>query len=187
MFNRFTQESRAAVVAAQEAARELGHDWIGCEHLLLGLADRGGTPASEVLASLGAGRAELRSAVSEVVGPCVERPDAAALEALGIDLEEVRRRAEEAFGRGALERTRAGRALGRTSGAIPFTARAKEALQLALEAAVARSDREIRGEHVLLGILDEEANVGLTVLAHLGLSHADVRRALDERLERDAA
>ncbi len=186
MFESFTEEARDAVVAAQDAARELGHDWIGCEHLLLGLADRGGT-ASEVLASLGAGEAELRAAVTEVVGPCVDRPDAGALEVIGIDLDEVRRRAEEAFGSGALERTRAGGRLPRRRGATPLTPRSKEALQLALEAAVARHHRGIRAEHVLLGILAQKANVGLSVLAHLGLSPTDVRRALEERLERDAA
>ena len=103
-----------------------------------------------------------------VVGPCVDQPDADALRVLGIDFDEVRRRAEETFGPGALERTRAGRrAFGTRIGAIPFTPRAKEALELALQAALARGDKAIGSEHVLLGIVDQDANVGLAVLAEL--------------------
>ena len=37
MFVQFTPPARQAVVFAQEEARELGHDWVGTEHLLLGL------------------------------------------------------------------------------------------------------------------------------------------------------
>jgi len=186
MFEQFTAEAREIVVAAQDAARELGHDRIGCEHLLLALADGAGAPAADALAQLGAGSMELRQAVLEVVGPCTSRPDPDALRALGIDLEEVRRRAEERFGPGALERTRAGRSF-RTHGSVPFTPRAKHALHLALEAAQARRDRHICGEHVLLGILDQGENVGLLVLERLGLGPATVRVALLARLERDAA
>ena len=91
---------------------------------------------------------------------------------LGIDFDEVRRRAEEAFGPGALERTRAGRGRG-GSGRIPFTSRAKEALELALQAALAREDKAIGSEHVLLGVLDQGANVGLVVLDHLGVAPDD--------------
>jgi len=211
MFERFTGDARDAVVAAQDAARDLGHDWVGCEHLLLGLAARHETPASETLASLGAGTDELRAALVTIVGPCVDPPDADALRELGIDLEEVRRRAEEAFGPGALERTRAGRRLAGRSGAIPFTPRAKKALELALHAALARGDNGIGAQHVLLGVIgkhptidertgigrvvrsggsvsfDERENVGLVVLERLGVSADDVRRALLERLERAAA
>lgn len=186
MFERFAAEARQAVVAAQDAARELGHDYVGCEHLLLGVTERGGTPAADTLASLGAGPAELRAAVLDVVGPCVDRPDVDALRVLGIDLDEVRRRVEEAFGPGALERTRAGRRLG-GSGSIPFTSRAKEALELSLKAALARKDNAIRSEHLLLGVLDQGGNVGLLVLDHLGVSPDTIRGTLLDRLERDAA
>jgi ATP-dependent Clp protease ATP-binding subunit ClpA len=188
MFERFTADARQAVVDAQTEARTLGHDRIGCEHLLLGLSRRPGTPAADALGSLGAGLNELREAVAAVVGPCADKPDADALRVLGIDFDEVRRRAEETFGPGALERTRAGgRAFGTRIGAIPFTPRAKEALHLALRAAKARGDKAIGSEHVLLGIVDQEANVGIAVLAELRISAEALRHALDARLERDAA
>jgi len=186
MFERFASEARLAVVAGSTAARDLDHGWIGCEHLLLGLAEHVGTPAADTLASLGAGAGELRAAVIDVVGRCIDQPDTDALRVIGIDLDEVRRHVEEAFGPGALERTRAGRRLG-GSGSIPFTSRAKEALELSLQAALARKDNAIRSEHVLLGVLDQGANVGLVVLEHLGISPESIRGALHDRLERDAA
>ena len=45
MFERFTEGARQVVVRAQENARRLGHNYIGCEHLLLAAAEAGGRPA----------------------------------------------------------------------------------------------------------------------------------------------
>src|SRR5262245_38575122 len=53
MFERFTNEARRSIVLASEAARELGHDFIGTEHILVGLARAERGLASEVLASFG--------------------------------------------------------------------------------------------------------------------------------------
>jgi ATP-dependent Clp protease ATP-binding subunit ClpA len=109
MFERFTDRARQVVVRAQEEARSLHHGYLGTEHLLLGLgADDTGLAAS-VLARLGFDAGEARSAVVEIVGRGPEGPapesDAEALRAIGIDLEEIRRRVDEAFGPGALDRT----------------------------------------------------------------------------------
>jgi ATP-dependent Clp protease ATP-binding subunit ClpC len=51
VFERFTHEARRVVERAQDEARELHHDWVGTEHLLLGLFGRG-TPASRALDDL---------------------------------------------------------------------------------------------------------------------------------------
>jgi hypothetical protein len=53
MFERFTDQARRAIVLAAEAARVLGHDFIGTEHILTGLARAERGLASEVLASFG--------------------------------------------------------------------------------------------------------------------------------------
>ena len=53
MFERFTDRARQVVVLAQQEARMLGHDWIGTEHLLLGLIREGDGVAAKVLESLG--------------------------------------------------------------------------------------------------------------------------------------
>ena len=53
MFERFTDQARRVVVQAQEEARMLGHDYIGTEHILLGLLGEHEGPAAQVLGSLG--------------------------------------------------------------------------------------------------------------------------------------
>src|ERR1039457_6100506 len=53
MFERFTNQSRYAIVAAQEEARSLDHDYIGSEHLLLGLLREDQGTSARALASAG--------------------------------------------------------------------------------------------------------------------------------------
>src|SRR5580692_11718407 len=53
MFERFTDRARRVVVLAQDEARGLNHNWIGTEHLLLGLIREGDGVAAQVLVSLG--------------------------------------------------------------------------------------------------------------------------------------
>ncbi|MGH2970293.1 MAG: Clp protease N-terminal domain-containing protein, partial [Solirubrobacteraceae bacterium] len=62
MFERFTKSARDTVVNAQAEARALGHDYIGTEHLLLGVACAPGH-AARVLAEHGATPEALRAAV----------------------------------------------------------------------------------------------------------------------------
>jgi ATP-dependent Clp protease ATP-binding subunit ClpC len=75
MFERFTDRARRVVVLAQEEARKLGHDYVGTEHLLLGLTHEGvGGLAAKVLESLGIGPETVRQRVSEVVGQGEQAP-----------------------------------------------------------------------------------------------------------------
>jgi ATP-dependent Clp protease ATP-binding subunit ClpC len=68
MFERFSDRARRVVVAAQEEARALGHDYIGTEHLLLGLINEGGGVGAKALESLGIGAEGLRERVVTIVG-----------------------------------------------------------------------------------------------------------------------
>ena len=54
MFERFTDRARRVVVRAQEEARMLNHNYIGTEHILLGLIREGEGVATQVLVKLGA-------------------------------------------------------------------------------------------------------------------------------------
>ena len=54
MFERFTDRARRVVVLAQEEARLLNHNYIGTEHILLGLIREGEGVAAQVLVKLGA-------------------------------------------------------------------------------------------------------------------------------------
>ena len=177
MFERFTEEARRVVVLAQEEARMAGDPCIDGAHLLLGIATSGG-PGATALQDAGGDVVRLRTAVRETGDP--DGPlDADALAALGIDLEQVRRTAEAAFGTGALEdRTRQRRR--RPSGHLPFTRHSKEALERSLRQALRRGDRVIDSRHLLLGLLDVGEKRTTAVLDRLAVDRTDLRRRLDE-------
>ncbi|WP_239648648.1 Clp protease N-terminal domain-containing protein [Nocardiopsis chromatogenes] len=129
MFERFSGDARRTVVQAQHEARGLGHGRIGTVHLLLGLLDPGDDPATA--------------------------PAARVLSEHGATAEAVRRAAQEA--REAREpatapgrRPRTGRLFGSH---IPFSKRAKKAMELSLREALRFDRRRIDGSHILLGVL----------------------------------
>jgi ATP-dependent Clp protease ATP-binding subunit ClpC len=68
VFERFTDRARRAVVLAQEEARMLNHNYIGTEHLLLGLVHETEGVAARVLTALEIGLQDVRSAVEEIIG-----------------------------------------------------------------------------------------------------------------------
>ena len=68
MFERFTDRARRVVILAQENARLLNHDYIGTEHLLLGLIQEGEGVAAQGLLDLGIRLDSVRSEVAETVG-----------------------------------------------------------------------------------------------------------------------
>jgi len=68
MFHRFTDRARRAVHLAQEEARLLRHDYVGTEHLLLGLLYEGTGIAARALGSLGVSREDVRGQVEEIIG-----------------------------------------------------------------------------------------------------------------------
>jgi ATPases with chaperone activity, ATP-binding subunit len=68
MFERFTERARQVVVLAQDEARRLRHNYIGTEHLLLGLLREEEGIAARVLASLGVTLEEVRGQVGRIVG-----------------------------------------------------------------------------------------------------------------------
>ncbi|GAA1434115.1 hypothetical protein GCM10009616_27650 [Microlunatus lacustris] len=180
MFERFTPAARAAVVGAQDHARRAGHTEIGAADLLAGvLDDHQGIPA-RVLADLGLDVGDGVAATEQVF----DVDDAAALGALGIDLDAVRRQAEQTFGPGALDRRRRQRPglFGRRSGAghIPFNREAKTSLELSLREALAEGHRHLGTEHVFLGLLATEQGTALRVLHRLGVT--EDRAALKRRV-----
>ena len=74
MFERFTDRARRVVTLAQREARQLGHDCIGTEHLLLGLIDEGAGVATTALTSMGISLDEMRQAVLDSTGRGAEPP-----------------------------------------------------------------------------------------------------------------
>ena len=182
MFERFTDEARNAVVAAQREASALDHGWIGTEHLLLALLADADGRGGRVLRDFGVDVAWARGEVERIVGRGEPELDADALATLGIDLDAVRERVERTFGAGALSRRRCRRGL-MTGGALPFTARAKKALELSLREAIAMGDDHIGSEHVLLGLAREGDGVAGGILRSRGIDRDAVRAGL----QRDGA
>jgi len=106
MFERFTGTARHVVVQAQADARRLGHNYIGCEHLLLAAA-AAAEPASAVLRDQGVTPERVEAEILRTVGrgqaaDTLGGLDRQALAFIGIDRDIVRARIEAAFGPDAL-------------------------------------------------------------------------------------
>ena len=74
MFERFTDRARRVVVLAQEEARMLNHNYIGTEHILLGLIHEGEGVAAKALEALGISLEAVRSQVEEIIGQGQQAP-----------------------------------------------------------------------------------------------------------------
>src|SRR6187549_1151302 len=74
MFERFTDRARRVVVLAQEEARMLNHNYIGTEHILLGLIHEGEGVAAKALESLGISLEAVRAQVQEIIGEGQQAP-----------------------------------------------------------------------------------------------------------------
>ncbi|GAA1505396.1 Clp protease N-terminal domain-containing protein [Nocardioides humi] len=178
MFERFSKDARAAVVLAQEHARDAGADRVAATHLLSAVLASLDEPARAALAALGL-TAERARTLSGTVFSAAEED---ALRGLGIDLDSVADAVRDRFG-ADLRRRPGGR---RRSGHLPFTRDAKKSLELALREAIRLKAGSIRGEHVLLGALrSDDAEVRAVVDAVSSVP--EVRARLVELLGHDAA
>ncbi|PZF86222.1 Clp protease N-terminal domain-containing protein [Jiangella anatolica] len=191
MFERFTKEARFAVIGAQEEARELRHRSIGTEHVLLALLATPDAPGVATLTRMGVTAERGRDAVVALAGgPALGEEDTEALKAFGIDLDEVRKRAEQAFGEGALDAPledgrgkrfgvfRRGKQDDGRLGHLPFTPRAKKALELSLREALARKDGSIGTQHLLLGLLRSDDQQTVALFDRLGIQPRAVREQI---------
>lgn len=177
MFNRFTQQARDTVIAAQLAARTRRDPAITARHIAIALTAIDGV--GDEMAGHGV-------TVDFLDAPHPAQPEAAAtdrdadaLKSLGIDLDSVRAAVEETFGPGALDNdppapTRRRWPFGSkqhsyptvspgqrergtassNSGHIPFSAGAKRALENSLREAARVRSNDIRAEHLALGLFD---------------------------------
>jgi ATP-dependent Clp protease ATP-binding subunit ClpA len=74
MFERFTDRARRVIVLSQEEARLLGHNYIGTEHILLGLVHEGDGVGARSLEALGLDLAKVRRKVEEIIGESDAQP-----------------------------------------------------------------------------------------------------------------
>jgi ATP-dependent Clp protease ATP-binding subunit ClpA len=183
MLDRMAADARAVVADADTDARRLGHRWIGCEHLLLATCGhRDATGAA--LNRMGVTPDAVETAVRTIVDSAPAGLDAQALAAIGIDLEAVQRRVEAVFGPGALTRPvpkcrrgrRHRRRCERVDDALPFTPRAKEVLQLAVQGARADGRAEADVADLASALADVAGSMSRRILEFLGVEPQQVRR-----------
>lgn len=183
MFERFTKDARAVVRGAVDHCAEAGGRTVGAEHLLLALLDREASRASFALAALGlADRKDaVRRALEETRRRAgLSRAETEALAGLGIDVSEIVSRVEEAHGVGAMAGDGTagdGKAGARRSGRPGFGREAKGVLEQSLRMALARRERHIGDEHLLLAMTVRPGPTA-EVLADHGVTHASLTRVL---------
>jgi ATP-dependent Clp protease ATP-binding subunit ClpC len=141
MFNRFTERARKVILLAKEEAKRFNHDYIGTEHILLGLVREGEGVAAVVLQKMGLSLQQIRLEIEKIVKP---GPSTV------------------------------------ISGDIPFTPKAKKAIELSGEEARSLGHNYIGTEHLLLGLIREGEGVASQVLLNLGV---DLERARQEVIE----
>jgi ATP-dependent Clp protease ATP-binding subunit ClpA len=202
MFERFTDKARKVVVLARAKAIEGGDDQIRPVHMLYGLAATDGVAARALAAlSVDADAVEREIGRTRPAGPGAPADprdprglrdeaaggDAEALAAIGIDLDEIRRKIEDNFGPGALERVPlTPRGPLNWTGRLPLNDQAKTSLALALKEVRALHHNYVGTEHVLLGLLRAaerypRGDFAAVTLPDLGLDPARLRtRVLDE-------
>ena len=162
----------------------MGHNFIGTEHVLLGLALEKDGVAGTVLARAGLTEDAIRAEILHIIGS-PDITDAEALKSIGIDLEEVLATVSASFGEDAL--TFSNRRSRRPMvGAPPFTPRTKKVIELALREALTLKHNYIGTEHLLLAIVREGDGVAAQILTKLAPS-LDVRAAVLEAIPRPGA
>ena len=157
MFQRFSDQARRVVVLAQEEARMLNHNSIGTEHLLLGLIREEEGIAARVLRSLGLDLAAVRQQVADIVG---QGKQGQGKQGQGEQGQDEQGQPEQ----------------------IPFTPRAKKALELSLREALQVGDSHIGTEHLLLGLVRVGDGVAAQVLVRLGTDLHVVRHQVIQLL-----
>src|SRR4051794_22022149 len=158
MTARFSGDCRRMISQAQEQARQLGHTFLGTEHLLLALLDDVDGYTVAALRAGGTDTGDIRRRIISMIG---DRLDAEALTSIGIDLQRVREVTEARFGAGALASTRRSIPV---KGHLRPTRRLKAVLELSARAARRLGQQTLSPEHLMLGILDDGGGVAIRAL-----------------------
>jgi len=211
VFEQFTERARKVLGLAYEEAERLRHDYVGTEHVLVGLSQQDDSRAATVLQASGLGpdvlQAELDHLVTVGILPGPWHSKADLLRSLGIDLAAVRQAAEDSFGVDAIRAaTRHARRrswlredwIMCTSPVSPLSGKAllvKRAFELAGQEADELAQQEVGPEHVLLGVLrdaQDPAGTGLSrrarrARAYLGLPQHGPNRPAGNMNPRQAA
>ena len=143
MFGRFTERAQKAILLAQEEAKRLRHNYVGTEHILLGLLAEG------------------------------EGVAATSLKKMGVDLEKARNEVIKAIGEGSYN-----------ADIMGFTPRTKRIFELSFLEARNLGHNYVGTEHILLGLLEENEGVAVTILKKLGVDISNLRQDILSNLSK---
>jgi ATP-dependent Clp protease ATP-binding subunit ClpA len=202
VFERLDPAARRALELAHQEAVDLHHNYLGTEHLLIGLSRTSGFPA-RLLNDLGCGPNVVRAAMIKIIGRGRPRRDRAQLLAsIGVDLGEVRRRAEATFGSEAIvsAASRVGTRQRRrpprwwpncsvsgscestlTGGWLGMAPRLKTVLDMAARQA---APALATPTHLLLAVVEEGKGVACQILERRGIDLETVASAAREEFRR---
>jgi ATP-dependent Clp protease ATP-binding subunit ClpA len=188
MFDRCAEETIGIVDAAIGAARDLGHNYIGTEHLLLALCERRDAlppTVARLLPSAGA----VRSGISAVIGAGLSRDEV--LRSIGIDLDQVRAAVRRTFGDEAIGRVRrpvhqpwqpwrrpSRRCTSLLAGSISVAARVKQVFERAGREADRRGMPLIEPAMLLLGLVEVEGALANRLLRDNGIDPQEIQGLL---------
>lgn len=175
IFVKYRDDAQRTLDVARREARRLSHNYVGTEHLLLALTSGDFGIATRVLTDSGITAPALKRQVIhelDALHDDLTDTDADALASVGIDLHEVRRRIEDAFGPTAL-----GGPPPCPTG-IPFTDKALRALKATPRHARRLGHRHVGPEHLLLAVIDDESALAARLMQRLGGNPEVVRNRL---------
>jgi ATP-dependent Clp protease ATP-binding subunit ClpA len=192
MFEQFTASVLDAVENAQVEARNLGHNYIGTEHILIALSARPDTTAGRALHECGIETVRLREGLTrKLAGPPSD--DATLLRTLGIDLHAVRQTVERTLGPDAVQaarparrrkwlRQRRGSCHSILLGEMGITPRLKRSFELAVKQAHAAGHVQADDGYLLLGLLDDRKGLASELIneqiGDVALLEQNLRRGL---------
>lgn len=189
MFDRCDENTTTIVDTAIAEAKQLGHSYLGTEHLLLALTRHRDLLPDDVGALLPTATEVRDFLVGEIGAPA--RDDAELLRAVGVDLDEVRAAVRRTFGDDAVEelgrrrvrqpwqpwRRPARRCTSMLAGTMSVAPRVKQAFEHARKAADGRTGA-VRPTELLLGMIDVEDAMSNRMLSAAGVDPSTLRRLL---------
>lgn len=158
-FKSFTERARKVMVLSVDEARRLEHNYVGTEHMLLGLVSEGEGVAAHVLSSFGVELDKTRNKIASMLNHGQEKSKPVLSK-----IKTAMRQGEIVFA-------------GRQS---DLTKRAKKVLELAVDEARLLGHQYIGTEHLLLGILREGDGLAVGVLESLGV---DLKKLRSETIQ----
>ncbi len=163
-FRYFTERARKTLALAHSEAQKLGHNYMGTEHMLLGLAAEGEGIAARALSNFDFDLDKAREAIVQILKRGQERSP-------------VMSKIKAAVFQGET---------GMTGGQVGLTRRARKVIELSVVEAKRLGHHYIGTEHLLLGIITEGDGLAVGVLEYLGINPQELRAKTMEILRRPA-